>query len=316
LKKIVTLTVNPTIDKSAEVSHVNSNKKLRCSTPRFEPGGGGLNVSRALKNLGVESKAYILAGGSHGHFLKDLLDREAINYEALPIEGETRENLMVFETSSGNQYRFGMPGPEVKEHEWKKCLEVIFDGDGVPDYIIASGSLSPGIPEDFYKQLAQLCKNYKSKLIVDTSGKALEIAFHSGVYLIKPNIGELQKISGHEISDEHHMLEAAQQLIEKGKTEIVVVSMGAGGALLVTDAFHEVIRTPMVPIESRIGAGDSMVAGMILKLADGKPVKESVQYGVAAGAAACMTPGSQLCQKEDTEKVFQDILNDGRNGSL
>jgi len=315
LKKIVTLTVNPTVDKSSAVHRVNSNKKLRCSKPKFEPGGGGVNVSRALKNLGFQSKAYLLAGGSHGAFLKSLLDREDINYEALPIEDETRENLMVFEASSGNQYRFGMPGPEVQEHEWRKCLDVVFDGDGVPDYIVASGSLCPGMPEDFYKQLADLSINYKSKLIVDTSGKPLEIAFHSGVYLIKPNIGELAKISECDISNEHQMLEAAQQLIAKGKTEIVVVSMGAGGALLVTGDHHEVIRTPMVPIESRIGAGDSMVAGVVMKLAKGSSVQDAVKYGVASGAAACMTPGSQLCRKEDTDRIYKDILKDGQKVS-
>ncbi|HSL62507.1 MAG TPA: PfkB family carbohydrate kinase [Desulfotignum sp.] len=237
MKTIVTITMNPAIDKSSRVQNVVAEKKLSCKPPRFEPGGGGLNVSRAIKKLGGESILLYPAGGLTGERLKELLYEEGLAHRFFSIEGIIRENLVILEESTDQQYRFGMPGPTLQQNEWEEFLEQLSDIKPGPDYLVASGSLPPGVPADFYAQLARAGKDRGAKVIVDTSGEALEKA-------------------------------------------------------------------------CKEGAGDSMVAGTVLSLARGKSLKESVMFGVAAGTAAVMTPGTQLCRKEDTERLFETLSSE------
>ena len=207
MTKIVTLTVNPTIDKSSSVDTVASEIKLRCDPPEFHPGGGGINVSRAVKKLGGESRTIFTSGGGSGQMLNQLLEAENMDTKQIPISGLTRENLTIYENSTGLQFRFGMPGPEITE--WQRCIDATLEEDA--DYIVASGSLAPGMPSDFYKILADSVKATNSKLIVDTSGKALEACSHSGVFLLKPNLHELEILSGEKFQSEDHMLVIARK---------------------------------------------------------------------------------------------------------
>ncbi len=308
MKSIVTVTLNPTIDKSASVSHVVPERKLRCKSPRYEPGGGGLNVSRAIRKLGGESKAVYLSGGLQGKRLQHLLDKEGLDHRPTEIEEWTRENLIVYEESTGQQYRFGMPGPNVSEKEWRGFLDELSALGNKPDYLVASGSLPRGIPEDFYARLARKCKKEDIRLILDTSGKALSLAVEEGVFLVKPNVDELKALAGRDdFEDESRLEEVARGLVRDGKNQVVATSLGAAGAMLVWDGKCERLRAPTVSIKSKVGAGDSMVAGIVLSLARGKSILESVWFGVAAGAAAVMTPGSELCRRHDAEQLFERI---------
>lgn len=311
MPQIVTLTVNPAVDKSANVDNVVPEHKLRCDRPRFEPGGGGINVSRAVKKLGGESVAYFAAGGPVGDMLTDLLLDEDVHATRLEINGAwTRENLVIYEESSGTQYRFGMPGPELNE-EWSEyCLERLKAIDPAPDYIVASGSLPPGLPVDFYARVAETGKEMGSRVVVDTSKEALVRAAGTELFLLKPNLRELSQIAGRDLEEEDQQVEAARKLIERGKAEVVMVSKGAGGALLVTDDGSQHLRTPTVPIQSKVGAGDSTVAGVVLALARGMEVYDAVRFGMAAGAAAVMTPGTELCRREDAERLFEKIRSE------
>lgn len=157
MEKIVTLTLNPAIDKSTTVKTIVPDKKLKCSNPVFEPGGGGVNVSRAIKKLGGNSTAIYVAGGYSGKFYQHLLNNEGIESCVIEIEGHTRENMIVVDESSKLQYRFGMPGPALKNEEWQKCLDILEKSSGV-EYIVASGSLPDGVPEDFFARLAAVSK--------------------------------------------------------------------------------------------------------------------------------------------------------------
>jgi 6-phosphofructokinase 2 len=310
MSDIITVTLNPALDKSTHVAQVLPEKKLRCETPVYEPGGGGINVSRALKKLGGGSCAWMLVGGPSGELICQLLKEEGVDFRAIQTKNWTRENLMVMEDNSGNQYRFGMPGPEVYKQEWRQCLDDLekLPGEKIPKYVVASGSLPPGVPDDFYKQLAEVAHQKKFRLIVDTSGEALMKAAGEGVYLLKPNLGELAALAGKAKISAMEQEEIARQVLDEGKCQVLVVSLGPRGAMLASHEGITYVVPPTVPQQSAVGAGDSMVAGMVLSLLHGKSLEDTVRYGVAAGTAATMTPGSELCRKEDTEKIYQWLL--------
>ena len=308
MKTIVTMTMNPAIDKSSSVAHVAAERKLYCKPPRFEPGGGGVNVSRAIKKLGGESLLLYPAGGLTGERLKALLNREGLNHRPFPIEGLIRESLVILEESTGQQYRFGMPGPEVQEKEWKQFLDGLSAVEPTPAYLVAGGSLPPGVPADFYARAARVGKKRGAKVIIDASGEALDQALQEGVYLVKPNIREFRELVGEDIKEESQIKAEAQKMVKSGRCEVLVISLGAAGALMVSQEFTEHILPPTVPIVSKVGAGDSMVAGIVLSLARGKPLRESVLFGVAAGTAAVMTPGTELCRREDVERLYAQMV--------
>lgn len=309
-KRIVTLTINPALDENTRIDRVNPNQKLRCDPPEREPGGGGVNVSRAIRRLGGESLAIYPCGGPIGEIYRQLLDDEGVNQRPISIENMTRENLIIFEKNSSQQFIFAMPGPELREEEWRRALEALASVRPKPDYVVASGSIPPGVPDDFYKRAAELVKEMDSRLVVDTSEEPLRLAAETGVYLLKPNMRELGQLAGHEIESEEHQIEAAREMVDAGQADVVVVSMGAGGALLVTEGIEEHLRTPTVPIRSRLGAGDSMVAGIVLALSRGKTIRDAVRFGTASGAATVMLPGTELCRRDDTERLYEQLIAD------
>ena len=310
MKRIVTLTMNPTVDLSAGVDQVLAEHKLRCRDPRYEPGGGGINVSRVIRRLGGESLAFYTQGGYFGQMLQDLLNQEGLNAHPVPITMSTRENIIISEENSGRQFRFGMPGPRLAKEEWRNCLDNLTDLRPPPDFIVASGSLPPGVPDDFYAEVARLSRELKAHLILDTSGEPLKLAATEGVFLLKPNMRELGILAGREIENEADLIGVAQDLIGSARCRVVVVSLGAAGAVLVSPSRVDRVRAPTVPIKSKVGAGDSMVAGIVLSLACQRPLKEAVRFGVAAGAAAVMTPGTQLCHREDVERLYAGMTDD------
>ena len=308
MKTIVTMTLNPAIDKSTSVAHVTAERKLYCQPPRFEPGGGGVNVSRAIKKLGGESLLFYPAGGLTGKMLQKLLDREVLNHRSFPIEGLIRESLVVLEESTGRQYRFGMPGPEFQEHELEQFLTALSAVDPAPAYLVVSGSLPPGVPPDFYARVARVGKERGAKVIIDVAGDAMKRALEEGVYLIKPNVREFSELFGKDIKEEAQIKAEARKMIGSGWCELLVISLGAAGALMVSGETTERILPPTVPIVSKVGAGDSMVAGIVLSLVRGRPPRESVLFGVATGTAAVMTPGTELCRREDAERLFESMV--------
>lgn len=306
MSKIITITFNPAIDKSTSVATLIPEKKLNCAIPVYEPGGGGINVARAIKKLGGEAVAVYLAGGYSGIKFTQLLTHESIESIVTETKNSTRENLVVVENATNKQFRFGMPGLKVTESEWQACLKSIEDLNNV-DFIVASGSLPEGIPTDIFARIALIAQNKRAKFIVDTTGEALKQAVQEGVYLIKPNLGELNSLMGKEELSHESVANVARELIEKGKCEVVAVSMGAEGAMLVTKDLMISIKPPTVERKSTVGAGDSMVAGIVLSLSKDKSLIESVQYGVACGTAATMNEGSELCRKEDAEHLYKLI---------
>ena len=307
---IITITFNPCIDKSTTVSALKPEKKLKCTLPVFEPGGGGINVARAIKKLGGEAIALYPSGGYSGKFLDVLLERENIPVVNIETKQHTRENMIVLDIATNLQYRFGMPGQQLEENEWQSCLKAIEEDRS--EFIVASGSLPPGVPVDIFCQMARIAKKQKRKLIVDSSGEPLQHAVNEGVYLIKPNLGELSKLAGKEELEMNEIEPLAKELIQQGNCEVVVVSMGPLGAMLVSsDATHKV-EAPIVKTKTTVGAGDSMLAGIVFYISQGKSLLESLQYGVACGTAATMNAGTQLCKKEDADRFYRLINERGK----
>jgi 6-phosphofructokinase 2 len=292
---IVTLTVNPALDKTTHFRGLVPEQKIRCEEPRYDAGGGGINVSKAIARLEGESFCVFTSGGPIGSMLEELLQKESIALKAIKTENWTRESFVAVDNNTNSQYRFGFSGSAISEDEQMEIIQTIQELK--PKFLVLSGSLNEGLPTNYYQNIAQLAKESGSKVIVDTSGEALQKVLETGVYLIKPNVGELAKLIGVETLEMDEVVHAAQTLIEKGNAEIIVVSLGPQGAVLVP--------APNVVKKSTVGAGDSMVGAMTWALSQNKSLKEVVQWGVACGSAATMNEGTQLFKLEDAKRLFE-----------
>ncbi|UEG52683.1 1-phosphofructokinase family hexose kinase [Mucilaginibacter daejeonensis] len=307
MKHIVTVTLSPVVDKSTKVDRIEPDQKLACDEPLFEPGGGGINVSRGLKRLNVNSIAVFPSGGLTGQLLQDLLKAEHINQVPILTEKMTRENFIVVNREVHEEYRFGMPAVELLPKEEREILSTIKKLVPKPKFMVVSGSMPPGASDDFIAKLARVCKEDDIKLIVDTSGEALANAVNEGIYLLKPNQKELSKLTGIEVKDKQSVEAAAQQIIDKGKCQVVVVSLGPDGAYVASRGYSEHIPAPDVEKRSTVGAGDSMVAGMVYALDKGWELKDVVRMGIACGSAATMNAGPELFRKADAESLFEKL---------
>ena len=302
---IVTLTINPSLDKSTQFTGLIAEQKIRCKPPRYDAGGGGINVSKAISRLGGDSLCIFSSGGSPGIKLEELVQKEGIEIKTISTQNWTRENLVALDTNTNSQYRFCFPGASISDLEKETIIQTVQQLK--PKYLVASGSLNEGLATDFYQKIADLAKATGTKLILDTSGEALKKVLEKGVYLVKPNIGELAKLIGVERLETNEVEVAARKLIEKGSAEIVVVSLGAQGAVLVTATQTEFVPAPNVVKKSTVGAGDSMVGAMVWALSLNKSLKEVVQWGVACGSAATMNEGTQLFKLEDAKRLFEGL---------
>jgi 6-phosphofructokinase 2 len=306
MSKIITITFSPSIDKSATVSAMIPDKKMRCSTTNSEPGGGGINVARVINRLGGDVKAVFPSGGYTGMYFNHLLEIEKVPFVSIQTKNETRENFVILDKETNKEFRFGMPSNALFEEEWKNILKAIENYKNV-DFIISSGSLPPGIPVDIYAQLSKIAKSNNAKFIVDTSGEALKNAVEEGVYLLKPNLEELGILLDRKDLKPENIEVEARELMSKYQIEIIVVSLGANGAMLISKDEMHTVKPPKVDVKSTVGAGDSMVAGIVFGLSNNLSLEECLQYGIACGTATTMNSGSALCEKKGVEKLLKLI---------
>jgi 6-phosphofructokinase 2 len=308
MSRIVTFTPNPAIDMSTSVERIMPNHKLRCSAARCDPGGGGINVARVVKRLGGEVTAIYPCGGATGQLLSRLVQLEGIASHTSEISGETRENLSVHENMSGKQFRFVLPGPQVDEPEWRACLDILITHSGRHDFMVASGSLPPGAPPDFYARACRIAKACDAKFVLDTSGPALNAALREGVYLIKPNLRELSEAVGERLDDEAAWVRATVGLVTSRRAEIVALTLGNRGALL-ADRDRLLRAEPLAigPVSS-VGAGDSFLGAMVWGLTAGLDLEQAFRLGVAAGSSAVLNPGTELAHPEDTRRLVSAVV--------
>ena len=305
---IVTMTPNPAVDVSTAVEKIIPVYKLRGAWMRRDPGGGGINVARVIKRLGGEAVAIYPTGGTTGDSLRKLVEREGVASSTFAIEEETREDFFVSETGTGQQYRFILPGPLLRECEWQACLSLLSCTEPFPKFVVASGSLPPGVPDDFYARVARLAKQRGARMILDTSGPALAAAVTEGVDLIKPNLREMRDLTGREPSDAYEWADAAKDLVRDGKVTVIALTMGHLGAALVTR--DRILRAPPLAITpvSAVGAGDSFLGALTYGLASGIDLEGSFRLAAAAGAAALLNPGTELCRADDVRRFAEAVI--------
>lgn len=304
---IATLALNPALDIATATDQVTATHKLRCTAARYDPGGGGVNVARVICSLGGRATAVCTAGGPVGHSLQRLLDDAGIPQVIVPIEGETRVSFTVDERSSNDQFRFVFPGPRLSQAEQEQFFDAVAKLDPPPKFLVASGSLPPGVPAGYYARIARLAKEMRAKFFLDTSGDALRQAGRDSVYLVKPNLRELSEFVGRDLLTQKDQVAAGRQMIIDGRAEVVVLSLGADGALFITASDAEHFPALKVPIRSTVGAGDSMLGGIVFSLARGDSLREAVRYGMAAGASALMAEGTELSRRDDTERLYRSM---------
>ncbi|TMI64658.1 MAG: 1-phosphofructokinase family hexose kinase [Bacteroidetes bacterium] len=306
MPSIVTITFNPCLDISSSVDALLPEKKMRCAPLVYEAGGGGINVARGIKKLGGNPLAIYLAGGNNGATLQSLLEAESLDTVLIDTGINTRVNVTMVDKSSTLQYRFITAGNPINEISLEKCIRALEELSNV-EYIVVSGSLQTGLPHNIFERLSAIAKQKKAKLIIDAPTEVLKTYPIKGAYLLKPNLNELSMLAGKEELQDDEIIDVARIIISRNVCEVVVISMGPAGALLVTKDITERFITPMVKAKTTVGAGDSMVAGIVMHLASNKDIKEAVRFGVACGTAATLNEGTQLFKIEDAEKLYRAI---------
>ena len=313
-ENIVTLTMNPAIDTSVTVERMMTDHKMRCMTTRRDPGGGGINVARTLKRFGAEPLAIFPMGGASGLMLEHLVQAEGVRHQSFGIEHDCRANFTANDGQTNAQYRFVLVGPTMNKEEWNAGLGLMTQAAS-SGFAVASGSLPDGVPDYFYSELA---KNLKAKdgdvkFVLDTSGEPLKRALETGVYLVKPSLSEFSKLLKIEFDKKPlneilpPCLKAARKMVADGGAQIVALTMGADGALLVSRDVALHAKPPKVTIRGTVGAGDSFLGLLILSIARQMSLPDAFRQAVAAGSAALRSPGTGLCTPEDVAELSGQV---------
>lgn len=302
MSKILSIALNPAIDISSDADEVRHTHKTRTHNQRQHAGGGGINVARIIVELGGHCELLYLSGGATGELLETMLRPLGIRQHVMKIHDPVRVAYNVHELSTNLEYRFVPEGPLVSEAELAPVFDLLETTDA--DYVVASGSLPRGVPMDTYLRMAEIAQRKGQRFVLDTSGDALRETLAScHVFLVKPSLGELEGLVGRKL-DHESVGPAAQEVIRRGAAQYIAVTLGADGAVLVSA--DSITRVPAikVTVQSAVGAGDSFVAGMTWSLSEGRDIVDAFRLGMAAGAAAVMTSGTELCRQKDILSLY------------
>ena len=302
---ILTLTLNPALDMSCDVASLVPDQKLRCTEPLLDPGGGGLNVSRAIAILGGESLALVALGGLTGDRLAGLIRKEAVPFLALTAPGETRQSLTVTATDTGQQYRFMLPGPIWSDADQERVFLLLRASARAGAIGVISGSQPPGVPVDFPARLTRSMPGLN--VVLDTSGAALREAVANpipGLYVLRMDGEEAEEIAGVSLHSRAHSADFAASLVARGVAKRVVVARGADGSVMAEAGQRLFVNAAKVTVKSKVGAGDSFVAGFVLALARGQDSAAALAQGSASASAAVMTDATQLCKPADVANLL------------
>ncbi len=301
MKPILTLTLNPAVDIACATAEVVPQHKLRTHGDRMDPGGGGVNVSRVLHELGAPTRAVVLTGGVFGRHLETLIAAEGVDCVPVPIAGTTRIAMTVHDERNGQEYRFVGEGPVISEPEIHAALATLAAQDS--DWLVISGSLPRGMAPELLGRVVRHAHACGHQVVVDTSGPALRAALGPGLALIKPSLREFEDLVGRKLPTAAAQDDAALALVHEGAAQRVAVSLAGEGALLATR--DGVVRRPAIPVKAvgTVGAGDSFLAALVLSLARGEAPAEALAWGLAAGAAAVMATGTARPQRATIEAL-------------
>ena len=306
---VVTLTLNPALDMSTTVPELIADEKLRCAEPLLDPGGGGLNVSRAIAALGGESLALVALGGLTGDRLAGLIRAEGVPFLVLTAPGETRQSLTVTEIATNRQYRFMLPGPTWTEADQDRVFILLRASARPGAFGVISGSQPPGVPVDFPARLARSMPGLN--IVLDTSGPALvEAVSHPipGLEVLRMDGDEAARIAGGPLETRKDSADFAQALVARGVARRVVVARGADGSVMADGGKRIFAKAARVQVKSRVGAGDSFVGGLVLALARGLSDEAALSFASASASAAVMTDATQLCRLADVEMLLPQCV--------
>ncbi len=302
---IVTVTLNPALDVWASTELVEPERKLHCTDREHTAGGGGINVSRALRHLGVDAPAVFPCGGSTGALLRDLLADEGTSIEPVAVSGTTRESLAVRETATGRYYRFVLPGSTLSDAELSACVAAVRRVVVPGAWVVISGSLPSGVGAEHVVDVMAAAEKAGARIVIDTSGSALDLAARHGAFLLKPSLNELRRHCGGALATETAIIAAARAMLALGPNRAVLVSLGPAGGLLVQEGCPALLyHAPIVAAVSAVGAGDSLVAGVVFGLERGLSLEEATRWGIAAGTAATLAPDHTLCDRNEVMRLL------------
>lgn len=302
---IATITLSPCLDKSTTVDKFVPEKKLKCSYPIFEAGGGGINVSRALRNFNTDSLCIYISGGYTGKVLNNLVYHEKLNAAPVASDLYTRENFIVFENQTHLQFRFGMPVNPIAGKEWKGVIARLKKVKA--KYVVLSGSIWPHVDEEFYVELNKYIKKHNVNFVVDTAGRALKTILMTGAFLIKPNQNEFSQLFGNKVLTAKQIVVKAKQMIKDGTVQNILVSLGGAGAVLVSKKGVWKFTPPKLQVKSTVGAGDTMVAGIVYQLNKGATISDAVKFGIACGSATTINSGMQLATLVQAKGMLKKV---------
>ena len=303
---IATVTLNPSLDQHITVDGLVVDGTNRWSRLHRYAGGKGIDVSRAIYEMGGRTVAYGFIGGSIGRAVEILLDEEGVPFSFTPIHRETRTNFIITDSKSSRQTRIDAPGPHISKGEWERFRRKMLRIRPSPDLIVAGGSVPPGIHNDVYYTTIMEAKAFGVRTILDSDGQWLAKGVKAKPYLIKPNVQEAEGLLDRELPTEEAIIKATLDIVDLG-IEIAVISRGKDGIIAATKKEILKVVPPPVKVRSAVGAGDCTIAGLALKLANAEPLAEACRLAVAMGTAAVLTPGTELARKADVEKLLPQV---------
>lgn len=311
MSKILTVTLNPALDIATSVDHVVPGVKLRCAQPQFDPGGGGINVARAIHLLGGEAQAFVALGGDTGQSLRQLLEDAGLDLIVHKAPGDTRQSIAVTDLSLNDQYRFMLPGPHWQMSDIDRVCAAIVEHAPRGGYVVLSGSGPSGSRADLYAHICRELADSDTRVIVDTSGPALTLLAlgqQKPPYVLRMDQAEAEGLTRYALPRRQDTADFAQEMVERGAAEVVIIARGADGSVLATEKQRLFVAAASVTVCSRVGAGDSFVGGFTLALARGLPLDQALSHGSAAASAAVMTEGTELCRREDAERLLAESI--------
>jgi 1-phosphofructokinase len=303
---IVTVTVNPAVDQTVWIDRLVVGAVNRPTEVHLDPAGKGINASRMARRLGWPTIAFGFLAGEIGHIVEKTLDAEGVQHHFIHIAGQTRINVTIDDRSDGRATSLFEPGPPVDDASLQSFDEAL--GFWLPAcrILVLAGSLLPNMPEDWYARVVRRAAAHRVRVFVDADGQAARLAAQAQPFLIKPNVAEAERLLGHALPDLPAIVDGARQLV-RGGIGVVLLSMGADGAVCVTadHAWH--VRPPAIERLSTVGSGDSLVAGVAVALARNEDLEAGLRLGTAAGAATATSPGTALGTMDEVARLLPQV---------